>query len=278
MGTLSIARNTTTLGRALSSRRRAAAGLCYSWALPGGNTMRIDPFRMERTQCLYENEVEYNLSESGVLPLRVEDLLEGSPEPGWLLKARLKYPPSRGSDTLRDRVALFCGAGAMRAHVMVTNGGAGADYHALLVPLRPAARGAELSGATTATFWGRHDRVLVTGSLSKAFGLPGLRTGWIVGPPKTVERLCSYHDYLTLTPTYLSNRFAEIVMEPSRREAILERTRGILRANLPRLERWLGAHGDVLDCIRPLAGAIALLRYDLPIGSVALLDRLRRAH
>src|SRR5439155_11804579 len=137
-------------------------------------------------------------------------------------------------------------------------------------------RGAELSGATSPTFWGRHDRVLVTGSLSKAFGLPGLRTGWIVGPPKTVERLCSYHDYLTLTPTYLSNRFAEIVLEPSRRDAILERTRGILRANLPRLERWIGARRDVLDCIPPLAGAILLVRYHLPIGSVALFDRLRR--
>ena len=333
--------------------------------------MRIDPFRMERTQCLYENEVAYNLSESGVLPLRVEDLLEGSPEPGWLLTARLAYPPSRGSDTLRDRIAQFYGGGATPAHVMVTNGGSEANYVAfwgLLEPIDRAAimipnylqgwglarayasradpfrlverrdgqgrrwaldvegleravtrrtkvilvtnpnnptggiltedemdavvraarrsgawivadevyRGAELSGATSPTFWGRHDRVLVTGSLSKAFGLPGLRTGWIVGPPKTVERLCSYHDYLTLTPTYLSNRFAEIVMEPSRREAILERTRGILRANLPRLESWIGACGDVLDCIPPLAGAIALLRYDLPIGSVALFDRLRR--
>ena len=333
--------------------------------------MRIDLFRMERTQCLYENEVEYNLSESGVLPLRLEDLLEGSPEPEWLLKARLGYPPSRGSETLRDRIALFYGGAATRAHVMVTNGGSEANYVALWGLLEPTDRaaimipnylqgwglarayasradpfrlverrddrgrrwaldvegleravtrrtkvilvtnpnnptggilsedemdavvraarrsgawiiadevyrGAELSGATSPTFWGRHDRVLVTGSLSKAFGLPGLRTGWIVGPPKTVERLCSYHDYLTLTPTYLSNRFAEIVMEPSRREAILERTRGILRANLPLLERWLGAHGDVLDCIPPLAGAILLLRYDLPIGSVALFDRLRR--
>src|SRR5580765_4384266 len=90
--------------------------------------MRIDLFRMERTQCLYENEVEYNLSESGVLPLRVEDLLEGSPDPGWLAKARLKYPPSRGSETLRDRIALFYGGGATRAHVMVTNGGSEANY------------------------------------------------------------------------------------------------------------------------------------------------------
>ncbi len=136
-------------------------------------------------------------------------------------------------------------------------------------------RGAELSGATSPSFWGLYDKVLITASLSKAFGLPGLRTGWIVGPPKTIARLCPYHDYLTLTPTYLSNRFAETVMEPERRDAILERTRGILRENLPRLERWIKTHGDIFTYIPPRAGAIALLRYDLPISSVALFDRLR---
>jgi aspartate/methionine/tyrosine aminotransferase len=137
-------------------------------------------------------------------------------------------------------------------------------------------RGAELSGTTTPTFWGRHDKVLITAGLSKAFGLPGLRTGWIVGPPGTIARLCSYHDYLTLTPTFLSNRFAEIVMEPARRETILERTRGILRRNLPRLERWIRAHDDIFDYVPPQAGAIALVGYDLPISSVALFERLRR--
>ena len=40
--------------------------------------MRIDLFRMERTQCLYENEVDFNLSESGVLPLTVEEVLKNS--------------------------------------------------------------------------------------------------------------------------------------------------------------------------------------------------------
>ena len=83
-------------------------------------------------------------------------------------------------------------------------------------------------------------------------------------------------DYLTLTPTYLSNYFAEIVMEPERREAILERTRGIIRRNLPRLERWIHTHDDIFTYIPPRAGAIALVRYGLPIGSVALFDRLRR--
>ncbi len=332
--------------------------------------MRIDLFQMERTQCLYENEVRHNLSESGVLPMTMKDILDGSPDPDGLSEARLKYPASRGSERLRERIAQFYGA-ATRDNVMVTNGGSEANYvcfwgllekgdrAAVMIPnylqgrglarayggradafrlvprpdggrarwaldrqgleravtrrtklilvthpnnptgavldddemdavVRVARRagawivadevyrGAELEGPTSPTFWGRYDRVLVTAGLSKAFGLPGLRTGWIVGPAKTIARLCSYHDYLTLTPTFLSDRLAEIVMEPARREAILARTRGILRANLPALEEWIAGHGDLFRYIRPVAGAIALVGYGLPIGSVALFDRLRQ--
>ncbi len=54
--------------------------------------MRIDLFRMERTQCLYEDEVEFNLSESGVLPLRVEEVLQSSKESADFLALSLKYP------------------------------------------------------------------------------------------------------------------------------------------------------------------------------------------
>jgi aspartate/methionine/tyrosine aminotransferase len=330
--------------------------------------MRIDLFRMERTQCLYENEVEFNLSESGVLPMQVREIL-GSQDDAWLREARMKYPASRGSERLRDRIALFYGS-ATRDNVMVTNGGSEANYvvfwgmlekgdrAAIMIPnylqtwglarayaghadpfrlverrdggrmrwaldersleravtrqtklilvtnpnnptgavlnedemdaiVRAARRvnawivadevyrGAEVSGPTSPTFWGRYDKVLITAGLSKAFGLPGLRTGWIVGPSKALAKLCSYHDYLTLTPTYLSDRFAEIVMEPGRREAILARTRGIIRANLPLLERWIHSHDDIFTYVPPVAGAIAMVGYRLPIGSVALFDRLR---
>ena len=48
-------------------------------------------------------------------------------------------------------------------------------------------RGAELDGPETPSLWGLHDRVLITNSLSKAYGLPGLRIGWVVGPPEMME-------------------------------------------------------------------------------------------
>src|SRR6185503_3293675 len=40
-------------------------------------------------------------------------------------------------------------------------------------------QGSERSGEATGSFWGRYDRVVITHGLSKAYGLPGLRIGWI---------------------------------------------------------------------------------------------------
>src|SRR6202795_4830948 len=91
--------------------------------------MRIDLFRMERTQCLYENEVEFNLSESGVLPLRVEEVLQGSKDPADFLSIALKYPESDGSKELREHIAAWYGTNS--DHVLVTNGGSEANFTAL---------------------------------------------------------------------------------------------------------------------------------------------------
>jgi aspartate/methionine/tyrosine aminotransferase len=137
-------------------------------------------------------------------------------------------------------------------------------------------RGAEVGSDTTSpTFWGRYPKVIVTAGLSKAFGLPGLRIGWIVAPPGQTASFWAYQDYTTLTPTMLSDRLACAAMEPRRREEILARTRGIIRRHLPRVEDWIRGHGDLLEYIPPVAGAIALVKYRLPIGSTALFDRLR---
>jgi aspartate/methionine/tyrosine aminotransferase len=137
-------------------------------------------------------------------------------------------------------------------------------------------RGAEVRGGPVSpTFFGRSGRVVVTGGLSKAFGMPGLRVGWIVAPPKLRDSLCAYLDYTTLTPSMLSDRLARLALEPRRREALLARTRSILARNLPELEAWIRGHGPLFDYIPPVAGAIAFLRYRLPIASIALFDRLR---
>ncbi len=136
-------------------------------------------------------------------------------------------------------------------------------------------RGAEVSGRTSPTFWGRYDRVLITSGLSKAFGLPGLRIGWVVGPPKVVDKIWSYRDYTSIAPGMISDYLARIILEPQRREEILERTRRIIRGNLAVVDDWIASHSDVLCATPPLGGAITFVRYDLPIGSLQLSEKLR---
>jgi aspartate/methionine/tyrosine aminotransferase len=136
--------------------------------------------------------------------------------------------------------------------------------------------GAERDGRETPTIWGRYDRAIVTSGLSKAYGLPGLRIGWVVGPPAIVASLWSYHDYTTIAPGALSDALARHALEPARRARILARTRGILNSNFPIIAEWLDAHGDLLSYAPPDAGAIVYTRYHHPINSTELVTRLRQ--
>ncbi|MDH5198333.1 MAG: aminotransferase class I/II-fold pyridoxal phosphate-dependent enzyme, partial [Gemmatimonadota bacterium] len=58
--------------------------------------------------------------------------------------------------------------------------------------------GAEHHGTTTPTWWGTWERTLVVNGLSKAYGLPGLRIGWVVTPPELRARLLERHDYTVI--------------------------------------------------------------------------------
>lgn len=136
-------------------------------------------------------------------------------------------------------------------------------------------RGAELSDQETPSMWGRYDRVIITSGLSKAYGLPGLRIGWIVAAPDFVASTWSYHDYTTIAPGALSDRLARVALDPARRPTILARTRRIVRENLPLIEDWLRAHHPMFTWIAPQAGAIVYVRYNYPINSTELVTRLR---
>ena len=100
-------------------------------------------------------------------------------------------------------------------------------------------RGAEREADDTPTVWGRYERAIVSSGLSKAYGLPGLRIGWVVAPPALIADLWSIHDYTTIAPGGINDRLARIALEPARRATLLARTRGIIRANYPLVRRWI---------------------------------------
>jgi aspartate/methionine/tyrosine aminotransferase len=333
--------------------------------------MRLEPFALERLQSIWEHHVAWNVSESGVHPLKLDELANRQEDRDALLEQHLAYTQTNGTVELREAIARLYDS-ATPAHVQVTNGGSEANWIVLWhlvepgdevvimapnymqasgiaralgavvrnwqmvpVPAGPDAparwrvdlaaleslvtpqtriilicnpnnptgarmsaeeldgvcrvaarsgawvvsdeiyRGAELDAVETPTAWGRYERVIVTSGLSKAYGLPGLRIGWVVGAPLLVEELWGVHDYTTIGPGALSDRAARIALSPERREWILARTRGIIVTNYALVRRWIERREPALWHAPPEAGAITFVRYAQQIGSTALVERLR---
>jgi aspartate/methionine/tyrosine aminotransferase len=111
--------------------------------------------------------------------------------------------------------------------------------------------------------------------MSKAYGLPGLRIGWSVGPADTLDAMWARHEYTTISTTALANRLTALALSASVRPKILARTRRFIREGFPVLEAWMKAHGDMFHYVPPQAAAIAFVRYRLALNSTRLVERLR---
>ena len=137
-------------------------------------------------------------------------------------------------------------------------------------------RGAELDGRDTPSAWGG-EHVLVTGGLSKAYGLPGLRIGWLAGPAELIEALWARRDYTSIAPGAVNDLLARLALAPGRRDQLLARTRRILRENQAVVAEWAGRHPAVRQ-IPPEAGGVTLIRYPGTRPSAELAERLRADH
>jgi aspartate/methionine/tyrosine aminotransferase len=110
------------------------------------------------------------------------------------------------------------------------------------------------------------------GTVSKPFGLPGLRIGWIAGPAELIAQCWATRDYVTLSPGKLNDALAVLAFK--HRGRIVERTRAIVRRNLETARAWFAEHSDVVSWTPPRGGLLALLGYALDIPSLELSDRL----
>jgi len=135
-------------------------------------------------------------------------------------------------------------------------------------------QGAEIHSPRTPGFWGMGDRIIVNNGLSKAYGIPGVRIGWIAAPPAFIAQCWSQHDYITIGPNKLSDRIARIAVE--NRERCFARTRAILQHNLAIAREWIAPFGGFLDWTEPAAAALTLVRYQAGVDSVMLAENIRQ--
>ncbi len=322
-------------------------------------------FEQEVMASQNEKEVDYNLSESGVHPLLLRDLLADNPEYiETLLTTEIDYTHANGIPELRENIAVLY-SGCTSSNVLVTVGAIEANYNSIHTLLQPgdeiaimlpnymqiwgvaknrglkintfnlcedndwqvnldelnqavtpktkliavcnpnnptgyiltheemnaiinAAEGVgawiladevyagaeRINDEETSSFFGRYDKVMAIGSMSKAYGLPGLRVGWAVGPTDTIDKILRRHEYTTISTSIFSNKLAALALSLNVRPRIIQRTRNYIRKGFPLLQQWIDNQKDTFRLVPPQAAAIAFLRYQLDVNSTELANKL----
>jgi aspartate/methionine/tyrosine aminotransferase len=99
------------------------------------------------------------------------------------------------------------------------------------------------------------------GVLSKSYGLPGLRIGWVATRnERALAAMEVVKDYTTICNSAPSEFLAALALR--HREQILARNLAIVRHNLPLLDRFFAAHVDLFTWVRPIAGPICFPRVE----------------
>jgi aspartate/methionine/tyrosine aminotransferase len=137
-------------------------------------------------------------------------------------------------------------------------------------------RGTELSGVESPSFWEKYDRVVCVNSLSKAYGLAGLRIGWILASKKTIEDLWRRHEYTVIAAAGPSMKLAEMALERNKRQSLLDRQRKLTHKGHQILESWVREQDGRFSVEPATATSIAFVGYHFDMGSVELADHIRR--
>jgi len=116
-----------------------------------------------------------------------------------------------------------------------------------------------------------YERGISTGSMSKAFALAGLRLGWIAGPTEVIDAVSIHRDYNTISVGMIDDLFASVALDVG--DAILERSRSIVRRNLAILDDWVATQPSI-DYVKPQSGTITMLRYAADVRSKGLCEQI----
>jgi aspartate/methionine/tyrosine aminotransferase len=318
-------------------------------------------FELELWQSAHEQDVRYELADSGVPAVSIDELAALGFDPGALMRLPLHYPEVNGTKALRGELAGLYGITA--EEVLVTVGaaeGGGLVIDALTDPgdrvalMRPnyqqltglaanhgrevvqfdleadegwalseqlervcadgvrlialsnpnnptghilsaderarivsVARrhdawllsdevyiGTEHEAGETASLLDEYEKTIVISSLSKAYGLSGLRLGWVAGPGDAVAACWRRHEYATISTSAPSMMIGEFALQPSNRAALFARNRGFIAAGHRAIREWAGELGDAVAVAPSAATPIAFLRLPSGTSSVGFARRL----
>jgi aspartate/methionine/tyrosine aminotransferase len=100
-----------------------------------------------------------------------------------------------------------------------------------------------------------YEQAISLNSVSKAYGLPGLRIGWLASrDPALIDRIRDLKLYTTICSSAPSELLVALALRHG--DALVERSRQLVLSNLPLLDAFLDRRHDLFEWVRPTAGPI----------------------
>jgi len=113
-----------------------------------------------------------------------------------------------------------------------------------------------------------YEKGISVGTMSKPFGLPGLRIGWMAGTEDIVEQCWAMRDYVSLSPGKIGDAAALTALR--NKDRIIERNETIISANIERALTWAETNQRYVSWKPPQGGLLSMLQYHMDIPSEKL--------
>ncbi|MBQ4467853.1 MAG: aminotransferase class I/II-fold pyridoxal phosphate-dependent enzyme [Firmicutes bacterium] len=128
-------------------------------------------------------------------------------------------------------------------------------------------KGVELDGEKRDWVADHYEKAVSLGVMSKAYGLAGLRVGWIVSKDHDIlKKMARYKNYLSICDSVPSEYLTKIALKHS--DEILEKTRKLIQKHVEIGNEFFARHGDLFENKPPMAGPVAFhkLKIDMPVA------------
>jgi aspartate/methionine/tyrosine aminotransferase len=123
-----------------------------------------------------------------------------------------------------------------------------------------------------------YKNVVVTGSMSKAYALAGIRVGWIASRnPEIIETIASARHYTTISVSQLDEKIAAFALHSSTVHSLLARNIQLAKTNMALLEKFMLKNEDECEWVKPVAGTTAFVKFHRegkPVDSVDFCKKL----
>ena len=114
-----------------------------------------------------------------------------------------------------------------------------------------------------------YKNTIVTGSMSKAYSLAGIRLGWIASRDSSIiEAISTARDYTTISVSQLDDQVAQYALNQSVLHSLLGRNIRLAKTNLAILDNVVSKHKGTIEWVKPNAGTTALLTFKKENGKL----------